>query len=144
MRCRFGIGDVVLLDSFALHVDVCARWQAARMAGSTPVAELRRLAPVEREIGPRAPAGLFHLCCTEGLMAEIPTHRVRPMPPPRRYLDAAGFIRFGRPRSQVPPMHIGKNSVDRRRRLQFVQLVRALPAQHPSGYEDLRGACCGR
>lgn len=72
-------------------------------------------------------------------MVEIPAHILRPRPHHRRYLDGSGFIRAGRPIAAGPLL-----SERTLRRIDWLRLVERLPAEHPSGFEDIRGACCGK
>lgn len=84
-------------------------------------------------------------------MPDVPAHAVRPPRLTPRFIDECGFIRLGRRRAlgerSGPPrlVHIEAEAQRRIDRVVFLGWVHLLlPLDHPSGFEDIRGACCGK
>lgn len=84
-------------------------------------------------------------------MPDRPPFMLQRRPHCPRYLDSGGNLRLGRPRvpgvPSIPPRRIGRSVHARVRcgRIEFLDWVeRLLPREHPSGFEDIRGACCGK
>ena len=78
-------------------------------------------------------------------MPELPTHRVRPRPPMPLYIDGCGALRFGRrPTVRRSTARLLASARKQRSRLAWIAELVRIAEQHQSGFEDIRGACCGK